>query len=373
MGRPTRSRCRGRPTPPRWCSRRPKALPPPSFTGSSTAGCRLRRARRRVLAGVRRKRQGRHHRPRPDAAPRRAVTAQRRQQGRPAGPPSDGAAGGRCTGGPLCMGQPAYHALTYGWLVSGLARAVTGIGMRELIRIEIARPLNTDGLHLGRPPADAPTQVAQILAPQSTLRIRSSTSSRPKYAALWFSGGFGSMYFPGSEIRCPGRYSVPRQRNPFRQRGDHGPGSGEDVRRDRQRRPHRRNPVPVGGAGARADRQAQPASGPQHLRAAARSISVITRCRSPACCPASATPGWADRSAGPIPAAGMSIGFVHNRLLTPMLLDQAAFVGLHALIRRDAAQARKRGYGRCPRSGRRTTCPGPSRASQRRSVTYWRC
>ncbi|MGV0795896.1 serine hydrolase domain-containing protein, partial [Mycolicibacterium elephantis] len=44
-------------------------------------------------------------------------------------------------------GRPAYHALTYGWLLSGLARSVTGHGMRELIREEVARPLNTDGLH----------------------------------------------------------------------------------------------------------------------------------------------------------------------------------------------------------------------------------
>ena len=58
----------------------------------------------------------------------------------------------------LLYGKTAYHALTYGWLMSGLARAVTGKGMRELIREELAEPLNTDGLHLGRPPADAPTQ-----------------------------------------------------------------------------------------------------------------------------------------------------------------------------------------------------------------------
>lgn len=48
-------------------------------------------------------------------------------------------------------GVQAYHALTYGWLLSGLARAVTGKGMRKLIRQEVARPLDTDGLHLGRP------------------------------------------------------------------------------------------------------------------------------------------------------------------------------------------------------------------------------
>ena len=54
------------------------------------------------------------------------------------------------------FGRSAYHALTYGWLLSGLARAVTGKGMRQLIREELAEPLGTDGLHLGRPPVEAP-------------------------------------------------------------------------------------------------------------------------------------------------------------------------------------------------------------------------
>ena len=35
-------------------------------------------------------------------------------------------------------GKPAYHAFTFGWLSSGLARAITGVGMRELIRPEVA-------------------------------------------------------------------------------------------------------------------------------------------------------------------------------------------------------------------------------------------
>ena len=47
----------------------------------------------------------------------------------------------------------------------------------------------------------------------------------------------------------------------------------------------------------------------------------------------------------------MSFGFVHNRLLTRMLLDQATFAGLQALIRRDAANARKRGYETTPALG----------------------
>ena len=42
--------------------------------------------------------------------------------------------------------------------------------MRELIREELAEPLGTDGLHLGRPPAEAPTRPAQIIMPQSAFQ-----------------------------------------------------------------------------------------------------------------------------------------------------------------------------------------------------------
>ncbi|WP_227980387.1 serine hydrolase domain-containing protein [Nocardia spumae] len=57
-------------------------------------------------------------------------------------------------------GIPAYHALSFGWLVAGLARAVTGKGMGELYRTELAEPLGLDGLYLGRPPAGAAVSVA---------------------------------------------------------------------------------------------------------------------------------------------------------------------------------------------------------------------
>ena len=45
--------------------------------------------------------------------------------------------------------QSAYHGFTFGWLASGLARAVTGSDMRELFRSELAEPLGLTGLHLG--------------------------------------------------------------------------------------------------------------------------------------------------------------------------------------------------------------------------------
>ncbi|MET8427590.1 serine hydrolase domain-containing protein [Nocardia sp. NPDC004860] len=57
-------------------------------------------------------------------------------------------------------GIPAYHAISFGWLAAGIARAVTGKGMSELYRTELAEPLGTDGLHLGTPPSSAKTTVA---------------------------------------------------------------------------------------------------------------------------------------------------------------------------------------------------------------------
>jgi CubicO group peptidase (beta-lactamase class C family) len=47
--------------------------------------------------------------------------------------------------------QSAYHAITYGWLIAGLVRRVTGgRGLAELTRTEVAEPLGVDGgLHIG--------------------------------------------------------------------------------------------------------------------------------------------------------------------------------------------------------------------------------
>ncbi|GAB2556689.1 serine hydrolase domain-containing protein [Nocardia heshunensis] len=60
------------------------------------------------------------------------------------------------------LGIPTYHALTFGWLLAGLARSVTGRGMAELFRSEIAEPLGAEGIHLGRPPAGSPTSAAVL-------------------------------------------------------------------------------------------------------------------------------------------------------------------------------------------------------------------
>ncbi|MFC9895578.1 serine hydrolase domain-containing protein [Nocardia sp. NPDC127579] len=64
------------------------------------------------------------------------------------------------------LGIPAYHALTFGWLLAGLARAVTGQSMGTLFRTEIAEPLGVEGIHLGRPPAGARTVYAPLAGNQ---------------------------------------------------------------------------------------------------------------------------------------------------------------------------------------------------------------
>ncbi len=49
--------------------------------------------------------------------------------------------------------RSAYHAITYGWLIGGLLRQVTGHGLADLVRTELAEPLGVEGLYIGAPPA----------------------------------------------------------------------------------------------------------------------------------------------------------------------------------------------------------------------------
>jgi CubicO group peptidase (beta-lactamase class C family) len=46
--------------------------------------------------------------------------------------------------------RSAYHAITYGWLIAGIARRVSGgRGLAELVKNEIAEPLGVPALHIG--------------------------------------------------------------------------------------------------------------------------------------------------------------------------------------------------------------------------------
>lgn len=64
---------------------------------------------------------------------------------------------------PRLLGHCAYHALTFGWLASGIARAVTGQDLRALFRTEISEPLGIGGIHLGRPEPGTSDPVADLV------------------------------------------------------------------------------------------------------------------------------------------------------------------------------------------------------------------
>jgi CubicO group peptidase (beta-lactamase class C family) len=96
-------------------------------------------------------------------------------------------------------GTPAYHALTYGWLVAGLARQITGRGMAELVRAEVAEPLGVEGLHIGMPP-DGPGAVAEPVGSQNRLFGLARQILQPA-ASRWMPSrrALDALYVPGFE------------------------------------------------------------------------------------------------------------------------------------------------------------------------------
>ena len=61
-------------------------------------------------------------------------------------------------------GGTGYHAFTFGWLVAGLVKQVTGMGLREAVEVELAKPLGLDGLWIGAP-QDQWHRVAELFPP----------------------------------------------------------------------------------------------------------------------------------------------------------------------------------------------------------------
>lgn len=243
------------------------------------------------------------------------------------------------------LGKPAYHALTYGWLMSGLARAVTGKGMRELFREELAEPLGIDGMHLGRPPAGSPTRPAEIIMPQSTVANPVFNWVAPKIAALQRSAGFGAFYIPGMkglvqgdipmlDAEIPAANGLVTARGLAKMYGAIANGGKIDGSQFL-------SPELVAGlTGRRSLRLDRNIGVPLAFNLGYHQV------------PFNAMPGfghaglggsmgWAD------PASGLAFGFVHNRLLSPfVLVDHAGFVGTGALLRRGVAQAREEGFRR---------------------------
>ena len=248
------------------------------------------------------------------------------------------------------LGKPAYHALTYGWLLSGLARAVTGTGMRELFRSELAAPLDTDGLHLGRPPADAPTTAADIIMPQRTRRNAVVDVLAPAAARVRY-GGFGAFYFPGV-------LGTVRGDTPFLDTEAASINGVATARGLARLYGALANGGRLGGTQLLSRRLVQDLAG-RHTLTPDRTIGVPLAFH----LGYHAVPfgpvlpgfghvglggslGWAD------PSSGLAFGFVHNRLLTPFVaLDHAGFVGTAALIRRGVARGRRHGLDPIPQLG----------------------
>jgi CubicO group peptidase (beta-lactamase class C family) len=61
-------------------------------------------------------------------------------------------------------GGTGYHGLTFGWLLAGLVKQVTGQGLREAVRAELAEPLELDGFWIGAP-VDQRHRVAELFPP----------------------------------------------------------------------------------------------------------------------------------------------------------------------------------------------------------------
>jgi len=248
-------------------------------------------------------------------------------------------------------GVQAYHALTYGWLLSGVARAVTGKGMRELFREEIARPLNTDGLHLGRPPADSPTKAAQVLMPQRNLRTPVLNFVVPRVAGLPFSGALGAMYFPGVVSLVKGDTSfldgeVPAANGVVTARGlakmyavlaCSGSIDGKQYLSDDLAR----------GVAGRARIKWPDANMlvtmPFHLGYHESPVPGLLRGFGHV--GLGGTLGWAD------PDTGSAFGYVHNRLVTQRLFDMGSFAGLAGPLRTAIKAARHQGPLEVPQLG----------------------
>lgn len=100
-------------------------------------------------------------------------------------------------------GRPAYHAFTFGWLASGLARAVTGKGMRDLVRTELAEPLGTPGLELGTG-GQAPGPAEMV---GRSLRVYTAFGMAATPLLGWLPitrAGFSALHAPGFEQLCRG-------------------------------------------------------------------------------------------------------------------------------------------------------------------------
>jgi CubicO group peptidase (beta-lactamase class C family) len=185
--------------------------------------------------------------------------------------------------------------------------------------------------------------------PQSTRANPLFNFLAPKYAALWFSGGFGSMYFPGAKSFVQGDI-------PFLDSEIPSVNGVVTARALAKMYGAIANCGRIDGIRYLSADLVRGMAGKPSFRPDLNIVMPLSWHLGYHSAPGATLPGfghaglggsigWAD------PGSGMSIGFVHNRLLTPMLLDQAAFVGLGKLLRRGAEAARNGGPQVVPHFG----------------------
>ncbi|GLE50756.1 esterase [Mycobacterium montefiorense] len=241
------------------------------------------------------------------------------------------------------LGKPAYHALTFGWLMSGLARAVTGKGMRALIREELAEPLGTDGMHLGRPPAGAPTRVAEIIMPQHVIG-NPIIGYAARKVATELSGGFRSLYFRGVmaavqgdipllDAEMPAANGVATARGLARMYG--AIANGGEIDGIRFLSPE----IVAGLTGRRSLKRDRNIMVPLSFHLGYHGVPFGNVMPGFGHVGMGGSFGWAD------PASGLAFSFVHNRLLSPFLvLDHSGVATLGNLLRVGVGKARKHGF-----------------------------
>src|SRR4051794_2648057 len=76
--------------------------------------------------------------------------------------------------------RSAYHAITYGWLLAGLARRITGRGLADLARTEVTEPLGITGLHIG-----VPDEAREFVAEPVGGALRQVGSAADATRGLW--------------------------------------------------------------------------------------------------------------------------------------------------------------------------------------------
>ncbi|OBH29671.1 esterase [Mycobacterium sp. E1715] len=261
-------------------------------------------------------------------------------------------------------GRAAYHAFTFGWLASGLARAITGKGMRELFRAEVAQPLDIDGIHLGRPPADAPTKAAQTMFPQRFSGGPVLGRLVSLMASLPVPGPLGATYVPGitslvqgdmglldSEI--PAVNAVVTARGLAKMYAALTNGGRIDGRRFLSEE------LVASLTGTRSFRPDLNVFFPMSFHLGYHGSPVPGLLRGFGHAGLGGTIGWAD------PITKSSFAFVHNRLLTPMVADQLLFVPLLIPLQRAVTAAHSRGCVAVPRFGARHSGEARSRVPGR--------